>query len=72
MRIQVTVPVTLTVDYDTDGLSDSALAEKLSKHTAAVLKGHALSLADANDGLLIEDMTERTGWCIFGAYVSVE
>jgi hypothetical protein len=74
MRVQVTLPVTVTVDYDTDDISTVNLEELLSTYTAKVVKGMILDLTD--DPLVKEiaagTLKETTGWLVNGLSIYVD
>ena len=72
MRVQVTIPVTVYVDYDTDEIG-TINGEFLAQDTAKVVAGMILDLTD--DQLvdreqlpLVEALTESTGWLITVSY----
>ena len=76
MRVQVTSPVTVTVDYDTDEIS-TVNGEFLAEDTAKVVAGMILDLTD--DQLvdreqlpLVEALTESTGWLVNGLSIHVD
>ena len=76
MRVQVTIPVTVTVDYDTDEIS-TVNGEFLAEDTAKVVAGMILDLTD--DQLvdreqlpLVEALTESTGWLVNGLSIHVD
>jgi hypothetical protein len=76
MRVQVTIPVTVTVDYDTDEIS-TVNGEFLAEDTAKVVAGMILDLTD--DQLvdreqlpLVEALTETTGWLVNGLSIHVD
>ena len=76
MRVQVTIPVTVTVDYDTDEIS-TVNGEFLAQDTAKVVAGMILDLTD--DQLvdreqlpLVEALTETTGWLVNGLSIHVD
>ena len=76
MRVQVTIPVTVTVDYDTDEIG-TINGEFLTEDTAKVVAGMILDLTD--DQLvdreqlpLVEALTESTGWLIKGLSIHVD
>ena len=76
MRVQVTIPVTVTVDYDTDEIS-TVNGEFLAQDTAKVVAGMILDLTD--DQLvdreqlpLVEALTESTGWLVNGLSIHVD
>jgi len=76
MRVQVTIPVTVTVDYDTDEIS-TVNGEFLAQDTAKVVAGMILDLTD--DQLvdreqlpLVEALTESTGWLVNGLSIYVD
>jgi hypothetical protein len=68
MRVQVTIPVTVTVDYDTDEIS-TANGEFLTEDTAKVAAGMILDLSDEP---MVEALTESTGWLIKGLSIHVD
>jgi hypothetical protein len=68
MRVQVTIPVTVTVDYDTDEIS-TANGEFLTEDTAKVVAGMILDLSDEP---MVEALTESTGWLIKGLSIHVD
>jgi hypothetical protein len=76
MRVQVTIPVTVTVDYDTDEIG-TINGEFLAEDTAKVVAGMILDLTD--DQLvdreqlpLVEALTESTGWLVNGLSIHVD
>jgi len=76
MRVQVTIPVTVTVDYDTDEIG-TINGEFLAEDTAKVVAGMILDLTD--DQLvdreqlpLVEALTETTGWLVNGLSIHVD
>jgi hypothetical protein len=76
MRVQVTIPVTVTVDYDTDEIG-TVNGEFLAEDTAKVVAGMILDLTD--DQLvdreqlpLVEALTESTGWLVNGLSIHVD
>ena len=76
MRVQVTIPVTVTVDYDTDEIG-TVNGEFLAEDTAKVVAGMILDLTD--DQLvdreqlpLVEALTETTGWLVNGLSIHVD
>ena len=76
MRVQVTIPVTVTVDYDTDEIG-TINGEFLTEDTAKVVAGMILDLTD--DQLvdreqlpLVEALTESTGWLVNGLSIHVD
>ena len=76
MRVQVTIPVTVTVDYDTDEIG-TINGEFLAEDTAKVVAGMILDLTD--DQLvdreqlpLVEALTQYTGWLVNGLSIHVD
>jgi len=76
MRVQVTIPVTVTVDYDTDEIG-TINGEFLAEDTAKAVAGMILDLTD--DQLvdreqlpLVEALTESTGWLVNGLSIHVD
>jgi|694.fasta_scaffold01662_41 hypothetical protein len=61
MRVQVTIPVTVYVDYDTGEISTVNGDEFLTEDTAKVVKGMILDLSDEP---LVEALTDSTGWLV--------
>jgi hypothetical protein len=68
MRVQVTIPVTVTVDYDTDEIS-TVNGEFLAQDTAKVVAGMILDLTDDQ---LVEALTDSTGWLVNGLSIHVD
>ena len=68
MRVQVTIPVTVTVDYDTDEV-DSVNGSFLTEDTAHVAKSVILDLSDEP---LVEALTDFTGWLVKGLSIHVD
>jgi len=69
MRVQVTIPVTVTVDYDTDEVCDSVNGSFLTEDTAHVAKSVILDLSDEP---LVEALTDFTGWLVKGLSIHVD
>jgi hypothetical protein len=69
MRVQVTIPVTVYVDYDTDEISTNAMEELLSTYTAKVVKGMILDLSDEP---LVDALSDETGWLVKGLSIHVD
>jgi hypothetical protein len=61
MRVQVTIPVTVYVDYDTGEISTVNGDEFLTEDTAKVVKEMILDLSDEP---LVEALTDSTGWLV--------
>ena len=68
MRVQVTIPVTVYVDYDTDEIG-TINGEFLAEDTAKVVKGMILDLSDEP---MVEALTDSTGWLIKGLSIHVD
>ena len=69
MRVQVTIPVTVYVDYDTGEISTVNGDEFLTEDTAQVVKEMILDLSDEP---LVEALTESTGWLVNGLSIHVD
>ena len=69
MRVQVTIPVTVYVDYDTDEIGTINGDEFLTEDTAKVVKGMILDLSDEP---LVEALTDSTGWLVNGLSIHVD
>jgi hypothetical protein len=77
MKIHVTIPVTVTVDYDTDDISTVNLEELLSTYTAKVVKGMILDLSDEplvdrEERPLVDALSDETGWLVKGLSIHVD
>jgi hypothetical protein len=68
MRVQVTIPVTISVDYDTDGLDAQHLKLFLTRATVEIARA-ALSDGDLAE-YLVEAMTDETDYLVQGLSVS--
>jgi len=68
MRVQVTIPVTVTVDYDTDEIG-TVNGEFLAEDTAKVVAGMILDLSDEP---MVEALTESTGRSVQGLSIHVD
>ena len=74
MRVQVTIPVTVTVDYDTDEIS-TVNGEFLAEDTAKVVTGMILATEfhhDLSNEPLVVALTESTGWPVKGLSIHVD
>jgi hypothetical protein len=84
MRVQVTIPVTVVVDYDTDEISTAngeflaqdtdeigtINGEFLAEDTAKVVKGMILDLSECEP--LVEALTDSTGWLVNGLSIHMD
>ncbi len=76
MRVQVTIPVIVNVDYDTDEIS-TVNGEFLSTYTAKVVKGMILDmsdepLVDREERSLVDALSDETGWLVKGLSIHVD
>jgi hypothetical protein len=70
MRVQVTIPVTVYVDYDTGEISTVNGDEFLTEDTAKVVKGMILDLSECEP--LVEALTDSTGWLVNGLSIHMD
>jgi hypothetical protein len=80
MEIEVTIPVTVVVNYDADTpriqmvkaadmyKAMMALRSSLERTTSDVVKDRILDLMD---DAMVDSLTDATGWCINGARIQV-
>lgn len=68
MKVEITIPVKVVVEYDMDDTPDGFSGRLMKRLTSKVINGRILGLMD---DAIVDELTERTGLCVRGAHLEM-
>jgi hypothetical protein len=68
MKVEITIPVKVVVEYDMDDTPDGFSGRLMKSLTSEVIKDRIIGLMDDS---IVDDLTELTGLCVRDAHLKM-